>query len=364
MNLKPVISDEAVNTSRQVTFDFMKVGAIFFMVLIHVYEELSVFPDAASGFFGELVEFFGGPFAAPMFMIAMGLGMVYSSHGSPREMFVRGVKLFVFAYVLNFARDGIRAIVCGLAGGGLDAEELAYQICNIDILHFAGLTFMLTALLKKLDVKPGQMLLLAVVMQAIGDFLLSVSVENPFLQYFLGLFIYTSEASCFPLLLWFVYPVFGMQVGHFLKQVNDPDYFYKKLLGICFTVYLGIRAFIIYAGYDLNLFFALEDDIYYKQTFLSLLYTITLLGMVMSLVYFARRIPLMKKLEKRCVYIGNNLNVIYVNQWLIIGWLGFLFEFEVIGWLSYAWIVPVAIVIYAASIALAGYTGKVIEKFM
>ena len=364
MKLKSAISDEAVNTSRQVTFDFMKTGAIFFMIIIHVFEEISVFPDGNPGFFGELIEFFGGPFAAPMFMIAMGLGIVYSKHRSPKELFIRGLKLFLFAYVLNFLRDGLRAIICSIALYGFDPDTTLYCICNVDILHFAGLTFMLTALLKKFDINLTKTLLIAVLMQAVGNLLLSVSVENVLLQYFLGLFIYTSEASCFPLLLWYIYPVLGMQIGRYLKQVNDPDYFYKKLLSVCFTVYLGIRAYIIYAGYDLNIFFDLEDDIFYKQTFLSVLYTISLLGMVNSLLYFALKLPFMKKIESACIYIGNNLNEIYINQWLIIGWLGFLFEFELIDWLDYPWIIPVAIVIYAVSIGLAKYTRRFTKKFL
>lgn len=77
---------DRVNTGRQPELDVAKVAAILYMVVIHVYEEMSVVnywvrPDSL---FRTVLEFLGGPLAAPVFMFAMGVGMVYTRHRSSR----------------------------------------------------------------------------------------------------------------------------------------------------------------------------------------------------------------------------------------------------------------------------------------
>ena len=86
MPSKGLLSDSYVNTKRQVSFDYLKALSILFMVIIHVYEEHSVFSDGTdAGLFGEIIEFLGGPLAAPLFMFSMGIGMVYSSTAARRS---------------------------------------------------------------------------------------------------------------------------------------------------------------------------------------------------------------------------------------------------------------------------------------
>ena len=66
-----------VNTKRQVEFDYIKTLALFFMVIIHVLEEISAYGAyevVPAGFWENLVEFGAGPLAAPAFMCAMGAG--------------------------------------------------------------------------------------------------------------------------------------------------------------------------------------------------------------------------------------------------------------------------------------------------
>ena len=65
---------ERINTGRQGELDVAKALAIPYMVIIHVYEELSVVdcgvrPDSL---FRGVLEFLGGPLATPVFMFAMG----------------------------------------------------------------------------------------------------------------------------------------------------------------------------------------------------------------------------------------------------------------------------------------------------
>ena len=72
---------DRINTGRQLELDVAKVFAILFMVTIHVHEEMSVvnyYWARSDNAFRFILEFLGGPLAAPVFMFAMGVGMVYT----------------------------------------------------------------------------------------------------------------------------------------------------------------------------------------------------------------------------------------------------------------------------------------------
>ena len=109
---------DRVNTGRQLELDVAKVFAIFYMVIVHVYEEMSAvnywaMPDSL---FRIVIEFIGGPLAAPVFMFAMGVGMVYTKHRNPRAFAIRGLKLLAAAYILNIIRMTIPFLLARLAG--------------------------------------------------------------------------------------------------------------------------------------------------------------------------------------------------------------------------------------------------------
>ena len=69
-----VFSKDEVNTGRQIELDIAKGFAILFMIWVHTAETFS----AGTGLGYEIVDnFLGGPFAAPVFMVCMGIGMRY-----------------------------------------------------------------------------------------------------------------------------------------------------------------------------------------------------------------------------------------------------------------------------------------------
>ena len=70
-----LISEEQVNCSRQIELDLLKAYPILFMVIIHVYENLSVGRvDPSPRTWPEhVLQFLAGPVTAPAFMVALGL---------------------------------------------------------------------------------------------------------------------------------------------------------------------------------------------------------------------------------------------------------------------------------------------------
>ena len=93
---------ERINTGRQGELDVAKALAIPYMVIVHVYEEMSVVDYGArpDSLLRGVIEFLGGPLAAPVFMFAMGVGMVYTRHRNPRAFALRGLRLLLAGYLL------------------------------------------------------------------------------------------------------------------------------------------------------------------------------------------------------------------------------------------------------------------------
>ena len=94
-----------MNKGRQFEVDCIKFFAIFFMICIHIYEQLGRYDYKhllPTGFFRNAIEFLGGPMAAPVFMFAMGMGMVYTRHNSSEEFIKRGCHILTDEEIEGF----------------------------------------------------------------------------------------------------------------------------------------------------------------------------------------------------------------------------------------------------------------------
>jgi hypothetical protein len=89
------------------------------MICIHFYEQFGIFdykntlPDSL---FRNLIEFTGGPLAAPFFMFSMGIGMIYTGRNRPEDFIRRGGRLLLTGYALNFFRQTLPQLA-GMALG-------------------------------------------------------------------------------------------------------------------------------------------------------------------------------------------------------------------------------------------------------
>ena len=348
------LSDEKTNLSRQKEFDFAKAIAIVFMVIIHVYEEMcdidAVLCDYPHGALDNILQFISGPLAAPVFMFAMGTGMIYSKHRTPKEFAKRGLHLFITSYVLNIARSAFLMLFLDRH----NTEEIIYEIFNIDILQFAGLAFLLVALLKKLNIPVVGMGGIAIIMQVIGNLLSAhIDVTQSNLQYFLGLFFYTSEVSCFPLLLWFIFPVFGVIFAAYLQHVKEIEKFYQHLTFFGVAGLIGLCFALNFYGFNLKNFYALYEDMYYQQNALSFIFCLFVIATELSLFHYIKKVIHIEKLEKALLYLSKNLNTIYIIQWLIIGNISTILYAPAVDYLfDKTYSVPIGIGIFIISVLI------------
>lgn len=324
--MKLFLSEEKTNLGRQHEIDYAKVIAIVFMVLIHVWEELSYFDcfgSVPTGFWHNLLQFGAGPLAAPLFMFAMGVGICYSNHRSPAEFAKKGIQLFLMGYVLNFCRNGIYFAIYYWTHGNWDINELIYQSFNGDILHFAGLTFLLVALFKKCKMPVLTMGGVAVVMQIIGCMLSQHVPVSEGWSYVIGHFYYT-KSCCFPLLQWFIFPVAGIIFAKYLRHVTDKDKFYRSVMGISAVLLVGLCSALYFAEYNIQNFYILTNDVYYQQDFFHSIFAVLVILIELALLYFITKKINIKALNNTVRFISVNLNDIYIIQWLLVGTATFI----------------------------------------
>ncbi len=311
--LRSCFSAEKVNTGRQGELDIVKGLAIIFMIWCHVYRELGA--DTTS-FGGMMVDsILGGPFAAPMFMISMGVGICYSRKNTPEQFFKRGGLLLLLGYGLNVARFVIPQIVVSLIlGSQVFTEELLSDFMQVDILQFAGCAFILIGLAKKFKF-PGYILpTLAIFMSVAGVLLKDKGTGVLLADLILSLFWKTQSSAYFTLFHWFIFPVAGMFLGELLLRCKDKKKMYKCLIPICLPIGLAAEGVALLFGISLLDTFTE----YFYMTLIDAVFLICLFICWSGLHYLLHEkfsnvsILLMQRMSR-------DINSIFCIHWVILG---------------------------------------------
>ncbi len=338
-------SNEVVNKGRQNEFDWAKAFTIIVMITVHVYEFLGVFdPEKVplKGVFRNVLEFLAGPLGAPLFMFSMGIGILYSRNSTPAKMGVRGVKLLRNGYLLSFFK-GTLPILVGMAIGMSSPITIADSLFLISILQFAGMAFFTIALMKKFKFSLPAMLTTSILLCIIGTNLNTTTMQG-WKQYILGLFFVTNLRTSFPLFLWLFYPVAGMIFAYFLQRAIDKKKFYIWLF--CISAAGLIITCIIYSlcGINLKSMYELYERHFYTQTVLHYIFTTFVIGMAMPVYYLISEVVKAKPVTAAVAYLGRNLDVIYIAQWMVVAYTTVIFT--VAGWpkLTLPFVLPVGII--------------------
>ena len=154
-------------------------------------------------------------------------------------------------------------------------------------------------------------------------------------------------------MLWFVYPAAGMLFAEIMKNVQDRDRFYKRILGLCVAVIISMISILPLIDYDIRNTYGAAGGIYYKQDMYSFLFTLSVVLIALALSYLVFHGREHTTIGRFIIYCSVNLTTIYVIQWLLIIY-GFLFMM-IIGSesISLEAVIPVGLIITAASIGLS-----------
>lgn len=210
-----IFGEKEVNTGRQVELDIAKGFAILFMVWVHTAETFG----NEQGIGNAIVEILGGPFAAPVFMVCMGIGMRYAKKTAAKDLAKRGAGLLFTGLILNVFRYVIPLFI-GYAATGETLFLYTFPfLFGVDILEFAGLAFLFFALAKKFSWSDKSLAAIAVLSSLCGMLLKEMSTGFLYADQFLGYIWGNDEAETyFPFLNWILFPVFGYLFGKLLRR--------------------------------------------------------------------------------------------------------------------------------------------------
>ena len=341
--MESFFSREKVNTTRQYNLDLLKALAIVAMIICHTVTILSgARTDYESEFGYWFADNFLGSYlaVAHAFMFCMGVGFVYSRNNEPKALLVRGIRIYIMGYVLNFFRGGIYAIVAGIFDSSY-RDMISYTLLLQDILQFAGLAMMLTALFRKLKADCRVILAISVAMSVFSQIVAMKYQGNTFMNVLIGTFVPTEEDySTFVLCGWYFFVAAGICFGEVLQRVKKIKRFY----GWTFCISSVIMIVYIALTVKFGCFFLCPGGVYYYTGILESIGLLSIDFVLMSLMYFALnrlsedKITGSKPLQV-CWKMSRNINQIYFAQWCIIGFFTVIFvyllEIPMPYWLTY-----------------------------
>ncbi len=314
-----IFSKEQVNRDRQIELDLAKCLAIIFMIFLHCLFVTTGFKhDISVPMTRAIQQLLGGPFAAPVFMFAMGVGFVYSKNQKPFYLISRGIKIMLLGVAVNIGEFFIPHFLTYELLGKKQSQvfpiaEGMLLFC-VDILAFAGLSMITIGIFKKLKLKSWHIVIIAVVLSVIGSFVRFYDFKGNLLDLLTGYFIGSARGfTAFPLFNGFIFPAVGMLFGElYIRCSNKKKLFCLSPLALVVSITYFVATWFIPNGF-------LSGDIhyYYFMTTIDAVFCLICVYGVIGLCYFISLI-LPNSIKTFVSKTSGNLNTIYIIQWFII----------------------------------------------
>jgi len=266
-------------------------------------------------------------------MFCMGFTMDLGKEKSAAVCAKRGVILLLAGFFLNILRGPIVKLVQLFVKDPAIVFVGMIDVLNGDILPFAGLAFLLMALLKKCKLKPWGIFIVSLVLSALATPFQYTDVGEPVTNAILGLFIGSYSESYFPLFHWFVFVAAGNVFRMYYTRIEDKGKFYKKALPISAVL---SAAFLVLASLEVGPFLCLSDFCYYTwmnpcDAIGCIFCIITYMGVMWLL---SRLVDKIQPKFRPLTYLAENLSVLYFIHWPLLAILEHIFMsgFELIPW--------------------------------
>ena len=323
-NPREIFAETPVNAGRQMELDLGKALPVLCLPFVHCFIECSTDAGLAHGVPYLFDSVIGGPFSAPMWMFAMGVGIVYSHKTNLKQFARRGAGLFGIFFLLNICRFLIPYLVgYGITGDREQfIEPLIYRVLGNDILFFAGFAMIVITLMRWLKIPMWWMfaiaLALSVISTAVGDF----DVHNALGNILLGHLVGTEDAaglviSDFPLARWLIVPVSGYVFGHYLIRAKNKKKFYAMISPV--SALIAAVYFPIGIHHKWGMFGDGQNCYYHMSTwdvFLSLCLTIGLLG-----IWLVVTGVLPERVMAFFRHISRDITPFYCIHWVFVRWI-------------------------------------------
>ncbi len=309
-----------MNKQRFEVLDVLRGLAVVFMVMVHVMNVFADF-DGPGETSRVLIDFLGGPPAAPVFMVIMGFLFARKDFMDLSGNIKRGVQLLFIGYLLNFFR-GVVPVFIGKEIMQLPADHFSpmytyeYLFLTVDILIFAGLAFICMSLIFRFSRKLWMWELIACAIAFFSSFLWGRGEEIPVLGRIIEpLWGNNQDLVTFPLFPWLFFPLQGMVIGK-LRDGFSKHYYLFLLSAGCAAITVAIIPLVK----DFDRFF---ND--YGQMKAAGLFAIGGFVLLWGLFigFLDKFFP--ARLKTRAIsFLGKYLTSFYVIHWMIIGWMRLL----------------------------------------
>jgi uncharacterized membrane protein len=312
--------------NRLLSIDLARGLAVFFMIAVHTLEVFAS-EEVKNSVFGQIIEFFGGPPAAPVFMTLMGFSFIYSRKSEFKPRLLRGFKIFLSGYILNIIRGVVPFTLSTYLKmdivESLPLEKLnGYTILTIvDILQFAGIALMVIALIQEFKINKYVILFAAFLISMLSPFLWGFTLNIPGIDQIFELlwgdqpigFSFIDNKIAFPVFPWLSFPLLGMFLGETMKNSKDQSVTFKYF-GIIGILVLVIGVAISYSNVDYHF-----NDYYHSRQGAMLF----MCGFVVFWLYINKlildKVPQNKFFDLLFKW-SNGVTNIYFAQWIIIIW--------------------------------------------
>ncbi len=319
------------NRERLNGVDLARGLAVLFMIMVHVLEVYAN-NSVKTSVFGEIILFLGGPPAAPVFMMLMGLSFAYSKKKDIRTNIIRGLKVFISGYILNLLRGVLPVFLIKFIDpnvlNGMTPEQT--NLLNIflvaDILQFAGIALIIISILRELKVNIFILIGIAFTVSLVSAFLWGTYTSLPVLSHLLDLFVgdkpisgFAENLISFPVFPWITFPLIGMVVGEIFSKSENISKSHRNagIFGFVIMV-IGLGIVFINPEYHMN------DYYHSRQGFM-----IFMSGFVLLWLYFCHiltsKIP--ANIIFGTIYIWSKfVTPIYFIQWILMVWCIAIFD--------------------------------------
>lgn len=312
---------------RYYELDLARAVPMLFMPLVHVYEEFLMHGFATGESWSQgLILVYLCMFGPSVFMLSLGMNLVFSSHNTPKDLAQRGIRTIALFYGLNVIRyiiPGSIAILCG------DAEAkysiLRHFFCS-DILFFAGITFLLFSVIQKYSIKPFYVLLMAVTMLVVDMLIPDLNLNSEILSIALGKFFYVNGWSCFPVLSWMVYPAVGYCLGPMIQALNtekEHRTFWKKVILGSVVGFLAVGICMSSYGLDPILIAASPANSYIVDT-ANVVLDLFVAGLMYGFYYYVHLLIRNTRLVQHISSLSRGILTFYCIHWILVGWTEYM----------------------------------------
>lgn len=270
------------------------------MIQVHL-TELFARPEIFHSFLGRISLFLGGPPAAPVFMVVMGIFLSRTGK-TPRQLLVRGAMLFGGGFLLN---AGLNAhLFVRIALGHVEVNPWEYFF-GVDILFLAGMSVGIIALFRPLLRSARPVGFLAAL--ALSTLALWAPDSAPGVFRFPLAFLWAkADWSYFPLVPWLAWPLAGYSLGMFLSKPVPR--------AVRWSV-LAVSAVVVLVAFPFGFRVSSALPEYYHHGPLFFLWTLCFVILWAGIFAGLNRVAGLGYLK----WLGRNVTAAYVFQWLLVG---------------------------------------------